>query len=393
MAHLNPCVPYKDALDLTAFTKVKMEKANDAGQLIQREAPVFESKQDVEGLFYVYDQFDTIATELGFNVGEKWTQFPRVLSRVAQANWNNLIRNIAANQRTAARFQRERKRLLSKHAEHEDPRDVLLEYLRSDSCSKPRTVMVGDHVSRIEVLCDYANRLEGTEPELQANQIKKIAFDSFPRDWKSAFLLHNRLADKELDDIIEFMAKMKTTADTSERKKRKRGDEERIRGGGSDSDKKKKHKEEKKGKKTAKNGEPVCHKHPHGSHSWSECSLNPESKNYGMFGGANSRSNGGNHGGRGYGGGRGKGGRGSGGYGGGRGNGGYQRQEQHHYEQEQGQPSDQHSGTPVDQFHYHHGPRRREEGWRHERWYGGRPSGHHHPHNNNNNNNSYGFGW
>ncbi|MEO0404259.1 MAG: hypothetical protein AAF193_05265 [Bacteroidota bacterium] len=241
MSTINPCVPYKDNLDLTNFTKAKMEKANAAGQLIRREAPIFESKHGVEGLFYVLDQFDNVAEELSFTVGEKWLQFPQVLNRVAQARWNNLTRTVGANQRTQARFSEERRHLLSKYSEHENPRDVMLEFLRSGGCHKPRSATVGDHVSRIEVLCDYANRLEGTEPELQPNQVKKIAFDSFPPDWRSLFLLHNKLAEKDLNEIIEFMAKMKTSTDAEERK-RKRGDELRIHGGsGEHKRKKKKH--------------------------------------------------------------------------------------------------------------------------------------------------------
>ena len=196
MSNVDPCIPYKDELDPTAMSKVKMEKPNAAGQMIRREVPMFDTKHGVEGLFHVYYQFDIVAKELGLDVAEKWTNFARVLNRTTLARWNNLTRTLTANQRTLIQLKVKRKQLVTKHAEHENPRDVLIDFLRSDRCHKVRSISVGDHVLRIETLCQYANELEGTEPELQEAQIKRIVFDSFPRDWKSAFLLHNKLAEK-----------------------------------------------------------------------------------------------------------------------------------------------------------------------------------------------------
>ena len=394
MANLDPCISYKDTLDVTTMDKAKMERANADGQMIRREVPIFEAKHGVEGLFHVIDTFTQVADELDLPIGERWTQFPRALNRVAQAKWTNLTRNIAPNQKTVARFNLEQQRLLTKHAEHEDPGDVLLEYLRSDRCHKLRSVSVGDHVSRIETLCDFANRLAGTEPELTEDQIKKIAFNSFPDDWKSTFLLHNRLTENTLDEVVEFMSRMKQTADNSEKqRKRKRDELERLRGGGNGGDKKNKGTSDKKRDrpKRAKNGEAICPEHPHGTHSWSECSKNPASANYGRYGGGG-RGNNGHNGGRGGGGGRGFGGSGRGN--GGRGypgNGGFGSGEHHHHEHKNGQHDGPPAGTPVDHFHFQHGPRGYEGSWGNAPWFGDRSAGHHHPHNNNNNN--YGYGW
>ena len=407
MSNTDPCIPYKDELDPTTMSKVKMEKPNNNGQMIRREVPMFDTKHGVEGLFHVYYQFDIVAKELGFTPAEKWTNFTRVLNRTTLARWNNLTRNLTADQRTLIHLKVKQKELVTKHAEHENPRDVMIDFLRSNRCNKPWSMSVGDHVSRIETLCQYANELEGTEPELQEGQIKRIVFDSFPREWKSTFLLHNRLTDKTLDEVIEFMSKMKATADSADKKKRKRDDEERLRGGGDQDGK-----EKKKGKKTkgnnsttkkAKNGEDVCHKHPHGTHSWSECSLNPASVNYGMFG--TGQGSGGGRGGRGGFGGRG-GSNGRGGFGGGRGNGGRggfggrggyhgnnsNGYEQHYQEQQGGQPTEPEVGTPMDQFHFNHGPRRGGGGWFQHNGYRSGPYGPYQPppyHNNN----GYGNGW
>ena len=193
---------------------------------------------------------------------------------------------------------------------------------------------------------------------------------------------------------------MKATADLTDKKKRKRDKEERIRGGGGNQEGKEKKKGSKNNtnSKKAKNGEPVCHKHPHGTHAWSECSLNPASKNYGMFGNGQGRGGGRSS----FGGcrGQGNGGRGSfggrsnfsgcGGYhGNGGNNGGY---EQHYQEQQGGQPTEPEVGTPMDQFHYNHGPRNGGGGWFHHNGYRTGPSGqcqpppYHNPH-------GYGFGW
>jgi hypothetical protein len=72
------------------------------------------------------------------------------------------------------------------YAQDENPRDILIKYIKSDECrSKPQKTDTRDHTSRIETLCWYANQLDGTEQELNEEQIRKIISEYFPKTWQN----------------------------------------------------------------------------------------------------------------------------------------------------------------------------------------------------------------
>ncbi|CAB9512510.1 hypothetical protein SEMRO_540_G162910.1 [Seminavis robusta] len=300
MSKIKPCIVYAEEFDPSNCVQYKLENA--AGDR-SKKVPIFTASYGVEGLFHVVDRFNKAAERMNFAIGDKWSTFEDVLDSVAQRKWNNLVQNIAAGARTNARFDQEIANFVHQYAGHDHPRDVLIKYIKSDDCLKPRKVDVSVHASRIETLCRYANRLRGQDTALTEDQIKVRVFEAFPHIWQNHYRRSRcELAEDSITQIVQYMNLCKGIADeeeTTRGKKRKASDTERVRGGGSNN------KTDTKKKKTADANDtcPV-----HGEHKWGDCSLNPKSRNYGMY-----QRNNYNHGGRG--GGR-FGGRGGSGYGG-----------------------------------------------------------------------------
>ena len=92
--------------------------------------PHFTASMGVEGLIHVVDYFNT---KLNFTTAEKWANFDEVLDSVAESKWTARI-NIVPQVRTENRLKSEIKWLIGSYAESDNPRDVLIEYLKGPSC-------------------------------------------------------------------------------------------------------------------------------------------------------------------------------------------------------------------------------------------------------------------
>ena len=251
------------------MVKVEVEMAD--GTFRKRTLPRFAGDKGVEGLFYVYDEFiSQVADRLGFQDEDYWTYWPDVLDPVARRKWSQLTGNIAARLRTQARFVQEFNRFVTHYSNSASPRDDLIRYLLGDECKKPRKVTPDDHATRIETLCLYANRLQGLEAVLTDERITMIIFNSFPEPWKRDFMIgRGRPENATRATIMEYMNLRKTYADADEVKHKKRKNEK--------NEVMHSNKKKQTGKNTEKN---ICRHH--GTHPWTECSLNPQSKNYHM---------------------------------------------------------------------------------------------------------------
>ena len=297
MAHSKPCIEYGDTLDVTEMDHVKIETVV-GGAVRKKVVPVFTAKYGVEGLFHVIDKFVKASAWLHLAPAEKWDQGEECLDTVAESKWTNLIQGIANNAKTAARLTREIANFVALYAEDPEPRDVLIAYLKTDECRKKRKIDPGVHASRIETLCRYANRLNGTEQELTDDQIKKIVFETFPNKWQNDYKKSNRdFAADTITNIVSYMNLCKGIADDEEETRGKKRKAEHIRGGGENSDKKNQNKKgNKKSNKVDDNDTcPV-----HGGHKWGVCSLNPRGENWrGSAGSGRYGGRGGRYGGRG----------------------------------------------------------------------------------------------
>lgn len=331
-----PCILYEEKVKHGDYDMVKLEVEMDDGTFRKRTLPRFAGDKGVEGLFYVYDEFiSQAASRLGFGDSDYWTYWPDVLDPVSKRKWKQGTDNIAPRLRTEDRFLEEFNKFVTHYSNSASPRDDLIRYIMSDECKKPRKINPDDHATRIETLCLYANRLQGLEAELTEERITMMIFNSFPEPWKRDFKIgRGRPENATRAEIMEYMNLRKTYADSDEAKHKKRKSDNKNDSVGAN-------KKKSLGKTNEKN---VCRHH--GTHPWSECSLNPQSKNYHM----NPRSpffRGGRGNGRGADGGRGGGrfaaGRGRGNDFGGRG--GMPPHQQHMFQ----------GGSRGDNYHYDHG--------------------------------------
>jgi hypothetical protein len=163
--------------------EVKIEISTAAGHIHSRKTSVFTEKSGVEGFLHVLDKFLKVGNRLVFQVADYWDQFGEVLDTMAEDKWMSLIINIAVPARKMARWITTVNALLQIYGEDDNPRDILINYIKSKECAKSRSKNPGTHASRIQVLCRIANRLEGHEARLNDEQIKKYVFDSFPLHW------------------------------------------------------------------------------------------------------------------------------------------------------------------------------------------------------------------
>jgi hypothetical protein len=233
-----PCVKYGYELKTGEMDSVKLEKITQ-GATRKRTVPVFSAKYGVAGLFHVIDKFNRASDKLGFTVAEKWNEFEEVLDDTAEQKWINHVNPIAANQRTAQRFEQCLLEFVHSYAGSPEPRDVLKEYISSDECRKPRNVDPDVHAARIETLCRFANRLAGDEPQYDEETTKKAVFSSFPEKWQREYLKSGKsYVNDGMEDIVGYMNLIKGMADEDEEKKGKKRKNEnedgsrRIRGGG-----------------------------------------------------------------------------------------------------------------------------------------------------------------
>ena len=272
---IEACVKYESTLDVTKMEIAKIEFVNAADRVRSKKTPIFAAKHGVEGLYHVIDKYTKNGDKLGYAIGDKWANFDEALDQEALSKWENQIQNIAPQAKTEVRFQQELDVFVGEYAEGTDPRDKMVKYIKT--CMKPFKKTNQEHANRMEVLIGIANRLQGTEPEIDNDNRKKIIFETFPSTWQDDFLKSGKtVATQELREIVAFMNICKKQADsTGERKAKRQKTEHRIRGGGNN------HSNSNSKTSNTKNNKQACPWPGHGrGHSWEECSKNPASRNY-----------------------------------------------------------------------------------------------------------------
>lgn len=269
MTSQTPCVLYESKFKVSDLDTQKIE--NVVNRTVRnKKIPVFSSVHGIEGLFHVIDKFNKAATRLQLQDQTKWDTFEDALDRVAESKWENQISNIADVDKTDQRFDVEIQKFVKSYSQDDNARDVLIKYLK-EKCKKPYKVSPQDHADRMETLISIANRLEGTEPQIDVDNAKKIIFESFPPAWQYSFRRSKELNTTDIPQLISFMTLCKCEADETDDRKAKKQKVDRIRGGDGKKDKRK--------NKTIEADQecPI-----HGHHKWGECSLNPRSQNFGL---------------------------------------------------------------------------------------------------------------
>ena len=64
-----------------------------------------------------------------------------------------------------------------------NPKGDMIEYLKSDKCTKPKDKSVSDYQNGMEEIMRYSTYLQGTKDNLSKAEINTILFTSFPVAW------------------------------------------------------------------------------------------------------------------------------------------------------------------------------------------------------------------
>ena len=171
------CVWYEDELNFSEMEDWKIEIPTAAGHTHSCKTPVFAEKSGLEGFLHVQDKFLIVGNRLGFQVVDYWDQFGEVLDTLREDKWTSLIIITAGPARTMARQRTTVNALLQMYGEDDNPRDLLINYIKSKECAKPRSKNHGARASRVQLLCRNVNRLEGHGACLNDEKITKYVFD------------------------------------------------------------------------------------------------------------------------------------------------------------------------------------------------------------------------
>ena len=280
-----PCMEYKPIFVQSEMEKVKLKNtvlegaARNAERITrEKKCPIFTGKEGIEGLLYVERRFEKAATYIGWTTGiQKYSGFEEVLMDTAEDHWENIVGGIAASDRTNERFKESLKQLYLKYCD-DDARGTTFKYLRA--LKRPVGEDPQTFADRIETLVRYLNKLPGRDRELNEDDVKGIIFDSFPLDWKKAFVRTGKpLHEETLGDILQFLKNEKKFADDDDKKKRKREpDVKRIRGGNQYQPYHKYQRNNNGPRGNNRNNANMCRKH-NGQHRWSDCPDNPKNRN------------------------------------------------------------------------------------------------------------------
>ena len=263
MKTIKPCVKYDDEPKIGELLTTKIENVTTG---TSRKIATFSSTFGIQELIFVIDNYNKIAARINLTVAEKWDYFEDILDPSALNRWTAQLATVNGTQKTNARFLQEQNTFIHSYTGADNPRDLLLEYVRKDSdCKKKRTHDNMTHASRIEALITLANRLQGTEAEQTTTDIKRLTFETFPESWRDDYAKADKnLANNTMSEMLSYMNTCKAQADKAlEKEERKRKKQNKQQGN----------------QKKNKGGENMCRLPGH-NHPWKDCFNNSRNPNY-----------------------------------------------------------------------------------------------------------------
>ena len=301
----NVDIPYTPVFDYKDLTLQTLYITYDDNTSRKAKTPMFDSKYGIEALLLVEREFRKTMTNK-FNLtddvqdGPDWFRyFDEIVINDAANRWNLIADTIAEGDRTIANFNESIQQYYRAYCGTHS-RDSLIQYLQT--VRKPVKMDPRGHSARMQQLADYANKLPGDMPELNAFQVKQYIYNSFPDSWRHAFQrAGKRVATETLPDIIEYMTNEKEIADQeSAKKKAGKGDDtngkngyKRANGRSSRFSKKKKtthgsdssdgegsSNSQRGGRSNRPDPNGKCPLHPDGNHIWKKCFLNVYGDNF-----------------------------------------------------------------------------------------------------------------
>ena len=319
-------VQYVSELKSLEMPRVKIVLHGEDDTTYSAKLPVFNGSGGLEAFFYVYHRFQRAAIdELGMVEDDEDTpdyplffkKFRMVLDEQALTYWDDtvLAEYPHARNHDEDAWNDAIDMMKRSFAGGSKAREQIIDYISTTNCRKPVNISVEQHVRRILQLINYANESNGDGPRIDSDyQKNKLLLQSFPLKWQRNWNISgNDLADTSVEELINYFAQQKVSAD--EEFHSKRGNKRRQKGGKGggyksnaaaanrntqdDNPQPSSSKRTKFGDKYY-SSDKKCPIHLHGSHKWGDCKDNKQSPNYVPPRSSNFRGGRGSGGGRGW---------------------------------------------------------------------------------------------
>jgi hypothetical protein len=146
--------------------------------------------------------------------------FEKILEDDALLYWNTQVcRDFDEHDVNEEAFQSAIRKMKIAFGGGEKARDRIIEYMKTDSCRKPKKLTVRDHSRRMQALMKLANEAEGMESQLNEAKFNKILLNSFPSEWKTAFITGGgNISNMNTEDLINHSSEVKIEYDNKEAK-------------------------------------------------------------------------------------------------------------------------------------------------------------------------------
>jgi hypothetical protein len=213
-------VKYESTLKISEMSTYTIKRYNEDNDKIEKDCLIFTGNEGLEGFVHVYQRFNNACSVFEVNdVFEKIELFEKILEDDALLHWNMQIRPDFEDHVTEEAFKNAIKKMKIAFGGGEKARDHIIEYMKSDSCRKPKKATVRDHSRRMQALMKLANEAEGTESQLNEAKFNKILLNSFPSEWKTAFVIGGgNISNMNTEDLINHFSEVKIEYDNRENK-------------------------------------------------------------------------------------------------------------------------------------------------------------------------------
>jgi hypothetical protein len=215
-------VKYESTLKISDMSTYTIKRYMDDSEKVEKDCLIFTGNEGLEGFVHAYQRFNNACHVFNFDsVEEKIELFEKILEDDALLYWNTQVRPEISDEEeiTEEHFNVAIKKMKTAFGGGEKARDHIIEYMKSDACRKPRKVTVRDHARRMQAIMKLANEAEGIESPLNEMKFNKILLNSFPNDWKTAFVIGGgNISRMNTEELINHFSEVKIEFDNRENK-------------------------------------------------------------------------------------------------------------------------------------------------------------------------------
>lgn len=308
--------------DSESIQRVKLVQIYEDGTTLKREVPCFDGSS-AELLFYTMEEFDDAVIEYEWTDNERFVNYRKTLKQPARNTWDTIVRANGAA-RTNVAFALCRTRMIRRYVAA-TAYDDEIRYL--ESCRKPMKMDCRTLAARLQAVNLHLPRLPSlTQANPQAltdAQLARLFFTMMPAPFQTTFRQSSLARQPESYSLIELSEYMTQLAALEPSRRLRGGSDQRdrntnggrryngsyrnrdYRGGRTTNDNRntqggrgrggrnpthggrgrggryQRNRDQRNDGQRRLDGNQRCPIHLQGSHKWSECSLNPESTNYG----------------------------------------------------------------------------------------------------------------